>query len=304
MAKFFFFFYSLCVGFFSYLLIINGYLGQQIKKYVIFLSEIKFFNKFLFYTSLISTILLLIVIFSDPHININDFIDNTYNGISLFSSEGASGSNIPSLTDNTLNINTPHINVSASQGAIQRLVAAGSTAAGLSAGVKLAQSFPTAPGKAAALVGSVALAHAAPITATKIGNVVNPTNSPTGGNNNTSGTNNYIQNNNLLENPHNTSVDPEFPMNLLPDLDTYANLELIFLFFILNAALSTFLINKNIDFTKYIPKNKIGKLIEFLLARYIKIWYTSNVFIFSLSWVCLFICVFISKICLYFLLQI
>jgi hypothetical protein len=300
----------------------NGYLGEKVKQYVIFLLKINFFNKFTFLISLIFIIIFFIILFKSQIII---YDDTTYNGINWFSNEGGGGpsnlggntnisaNNTTSVKDNNVNINTPNINVSISQNSVQRLATTVTTAAGLKAGVRLAQSMPTVPGKAAALVGTTALAQVMNITATKINNSINSSKTQTGGNNNTGSTSNYLQNNNFLggssdhKHYHEINKNQEFPMNLLPDLETYTSLELMFLFFILNSALSTYLVNKKINFSKYIPSRisnkKIGKFIEYALERYIKIWYSSNVFVFILSWICLLICILVSKLCLFYLLS-
>ena len=313
------FLYSLFIGFISYLVIINLYLGKQIKDILIYLCKINFFNKFAFYTSLVSIIIFFLYLF-ESRLSIN-FIESFNTGITYFSSEGGSGSNInvplnnsSSITAatennlNNLNINAPPVKISVPQNTIQVLATTAATATGLGAGVKFAQQMPTIAGKAAALIGTVGLAHAANITAQKINSSVNSSTSNTENNNNTDSTDstskyvqNYLEQPNNIKNSNQVNTESEFPMNLLPDLETYTNLELMFLFFILNSAISTVIMNKNIDFKKYLPNNKIGKFIEYFLLRYIKIWYTSNIFVFTLSWVCLLICILISKICLYYL---
>lgn len=63
------------------------------------------------------------------------------------------------LSGNNLHVNSPNINISISDKTIEKTLNTLSTGVGLSAGTKLASQLPSPIGKAAAIVGTVGLAH-------------------------------------------------------------------------------------------------------------------------------------------------
>lgn len=62
----------------------------------------------------------------------------------------------------------------------------------------------------------------------------------------------------------------DFPLNLLPEINQLATAELMFLIIILNVFIVKYIIT--LDYNKYIPNNKIGKILKLLINRYIIIW--------------------------------
>jgi hypothetical protein len=76
-------------------------------------------------------------------------------------------------------------------------------------------------------------------------------------------------------------------MNLLLDVSTLINLEIIGLFLILNTFLSTLLKDKKLN--KYIPENKIGKVLNFFIQRILLFGLLLVFFLFILN---LFICMY------------
>lgn len=85
----------------------------------------------------------------------------------------------------------------------------------------------------------------------------------------------YVLNNDSTEslnnNLNNTSVISdrinEFPLSLIPEINQLATAELMFLFIILNIFIVKYI--TSIDFNKYIPNNKVGNILKFLITRYI-----------------------------------
>jgi len=75
----------------------------------------------------------------------------------------------------------------------------------------------------------------------------------------------------------------------------------MFLFIILNIFIVKYI--TTLDYNKYIPKNKLGKILKLLINRYIIIWSKSVQLLLIVSWFGLFICVIGSKIFLYYVLN-
>lgn len=63
---------------------------------------------------------------------------------------------------------------------------------------------------------------------------------------------------------------PQYPLSILFELNRLINIEIIFMFMLINI----FIIKKlnQIDFKIYIPNNKLGKIIGYIINRYIKTW--------------------------------
>lgn len=95
------------------------------------------------------------------------------------------------------------------------------------------------------------------------------------------------------------SLYPEFPLNLLVEMNQLVNLELVFLSILFNV----FIVNTitQINYSKYIPNNKLGRILNFFISRYIIIWSKSKLFLIIVSLIGLFSCVILSKICFYFI---
>lgn len=82
----------------------------------------------------------------------------------------------------------------------------------------------------------------------------------------------------------------QFPLNLVQDMVVINTSAILFLFIILNVYIAITIKDSNINIFNYLPKwldpsvNKLGKLIQFFLNRYIRIWYGSRKFILIVSW--------------------
>ena len=95
----------------------------------------------------------------------------------------------------------------------------------------------------------------------------------------------------------------KFPLNLIPDLNVYIDVEIIFLIILCNVLFTSYLLEKNINFDKYIKNESINKWVKLLYNRYLRIWSTSKWVLIVWSLICLIICVLISKIILITLLS-
>lgn len=104
---------------------------------------------------------------------------------------------------------------------------------------------------------------------------------------------NYIQNNS-----NNNFYDFKKMYDYLIEFNYFS---FIFTFIILNIYIAIYL--TKIDLNKYLDpnsKNKLIKLLRYLINRYINLYKSTN-FLFIFSWICLFISLLMSKLCLFFL---
>lgn len=62
---------------------------------------------------------------------------------------------------------------------------------------------------------------------------------------------------------------PDFPLNILIDINGLNNIILFFLFIIINTHLADYILKFN--YKQYIPNNKFGKVLEFFINRYINL---------------------------------
>lgn len=93
---------------------------------------------------------------------------------------------------------------------------------------------------------------------------------------------------------------PNFSLNLLPEMDKLVNAEILLLSIFLNMFIASQIIK--IDYSKYLPDNKLGNILKTLIIRYIKVWSKSQNIMLIICWVILLICVMFSKFCLYHIL--
>lgn len=208
-----------------------------------------------------------------PHINLNPSISGQVN-------------------DNTVNVNTPVFNFSMSKEGTNNLAAAASSAGGASVGLKVAKSVSGSP--ALKIAGGLGYMGAVQIGTAIMFKILS--------NNNDSDDNTTKFLPKLFNDDISTVLNdkyPNFPLNLLSEMNRLVNVEILFLMIMLNI----FIVNKliSIDYVSYLPKNKLGHFLEKAITRYIKIWSKSSIFLIILSWVSLFSCVLLSKICFIFI---
>ena len=207
----------------------------------------------------------------------------------------------------TVNVNNPNFNVSVPASSLNNFAAAASVSGGGALALKVAQQVPGDPGvKIAAGAATWVAAQSATVGMAKILNANDPNANTTtkifikslylSNNNTTKNLNNNLNNISVIN-----KIFNDFPLNLIPKINQLATAKLMFLFIILNIFVVKYLIT--VDYNKYIPNNKIGKILNFFITRYISIWSKSINLLLIISWSGLFICVISSKIFLYYVLN-
>ena len=98
-----------------------------------------------------------------------------------------------------------------------------------------------------------------------------------------------------------SSLYPNYPLNLLHDINTLVNSELLIVVILINMFVVQYILTQ--DYTKYIPDNKFGRFVNFFLSRYIKVYSQSNKFIIGFCVLNLIVCIFFSKLFLYFIMN-
>jgi len=194
----------------------------------------------------------------------------------------------------TVNLNTPRFNISMSlkREGVNNLAAAASSAGGAGIGLKVAKYVGGPPMlKLGAGLGTMLAVQG---TSTIMSKILNANNKEDG--------NKYISD--LLSNTDSKILNDkytEFPLNLLPEMNTLVNVQLLFIIILLNIFIVNIL--TTIDYSKYIPNNKLGKLLLFIIERYIKLWGKSKKFLMIISYLNLFLCIIILKICFYYIIN-
>ena len=117
---------------------------------------------------------------------------------------------------------------------------------------------------------------------------------------NNSGNNlvNHFVNNN---NNNNSNILDDYPLNLLVEVNLLLYAAILFLFVFFNIYLSNYL--TQVNYSKYLPNNRIGNFFYIFINRYIKIWKKSREFLLILSWIFLFISIVISKLYIFIILN-
>lgn len=183
-----------------------------------------------------------------------------YNIISYLN-DSDSDRNISVGSGATVNINNPRINTSISEKSINTIAAAISSAGGAGIGFKVAQYVGGPPfAKIAAGLGTMIVIQGTTAIMTRILN------------NNTNSGNNIRQNLvyfSLTSENNNINSLNDYPLNLLPDINLLLYGALLFIYIILNIYISKYLLSLN--YNKFIPNNNFGKILSFLINRYLKI---------------------------------
>lgn len=209
--------------------------------------------------------------------------NNTPNQSSNNSNVNVNSTVTGTVNDGTLSINTPQIHLKIPSEGVNSMAAAASSAGGAAMGFKVAQLISGPPAmKIAAELGVLAGIQASTALMSKVLNSSN--------NNSNSKYNSYIGN--LFSNSNSDLLNnkfPDFPLNLLIEVNKLIDVELLFLIIILNIHIVKYL--KQIDYNKYLPNNKFGKYLSIILNRYIYLWNISSNFILVISWIMLFFCV-------------
>jgi hypothetical protein len=205
------------------------------------------------------------------------------------SSDEVSINNKVKIENPNLNLNNPNINVE-----IPGVLPAILGGVAIKAGLELSKHVPTIGGKIAVTAATAEIVAGVTSLGQKSGTNVADTVSKAD-----SGTslNKIFSDLNLdftFSKGKLTGLD-DYPLNLIRDMLVINSSAILFLFLILNVYIAITIKNNNINIFNYLPKyfdpnvNKLGKLIQYLLNRYIRIWYESRKFILIFSWCMLLI---------------
>jgi len=169
--------------------------------------------------------------------------------------------NIPEVNvgeNATVNVNNPRF--SASFNSMDRVAAAISATGGASAGLGVAKYIGgTSVQKAAAGIGTMVGIQATTYIMSYF------LNSGLSNNNNV----NKLIDLMVISNNNTNSVLNNYPLGALSQVNTLLALSILFLYLIGSIYVGRYVVK--INYTKYFPNNKIGKVLDFLLSRYIKL---------------------------------
>lgn len=288
-----------CLAFFSDYLIRKNFFGNQIKMYYFKFLEWSYSSKFIFIFLILFSIFTCLSYLGFNLISLNPSLSweldfNSY----MLGDNNSSNSNVinTSIEDNTVNINNPNVNLnvsSSSAKAINNLAGVLSATGGATLGYNVAKSIPGSPAVKLGLgLGTMGAVQA---TGLVIGKYLNSQSTSTISKDNK--LINDIVTNGIAENKFD-----EYPLNLLPELNTLINVEMIVMSVIFNLFLANFI--SNIDFNKYISnESKLGKICHILIKRYIRIWNKTSKGLMIYSWVLLFFCILVTKVIMSLIIQ-
>ena len=266
--------------------IINDYLGSKAKKWYLYLRN----SSYIYIKIVLSIIFFTIFHFLNLplfDINFHDILD-----ISLDMADKDQGINANIGTNSTVNINNPNISGKFSKQGINNVAAAISSAGGATVGLKTAQYVGGTPTtKLAVGLGMMLVVQGTTAGMSKILNY----NKSNYGNKLV----NHLTNDGVGNNDNNILND--YPLNLLVEVDLLLYAAILFLFIFINVYLANKL--TQINYTQYLPKNRIGSLLNMFINRYINIWNKSKEFLLIISWMLLFISILLSKLYIYIILN-
>ena len=311
-------FYAL--GIYSDYIIMNNYLGNKITKIYLKFLQFSYFTKYFIIFILIFTILSILTVLglnlcvidvSHLYLKILDSIyyfivegnpnnpidTNIYNGITIIYNKVQSYV-MSGGTDNVnkfnIMVNTPYFSVETNSTEIKKglnlLATATSVTCGLTAAYQIAKFVPGTSIKKLA-VGAIAYI-AVQATTTVLSIVLDDS---TVNNKSTKLLSNFT-------NPNRPEINfDEFPLNLLPEVDTLISAEILLMSILFNVFVSNYI--SKIDFSKYISQDtKIGKILHIILNRYLKIWSNTRKLLIIYSWVMLMFCILVTKFSMFYVL--
>jgi len=282
------YFASFCFAILLDHLIVNNYLGISFKN-----RYLSFRNNSYLYINLILFIVFLIIYYFFFNLTLFDVNITDINDLIFNMSDKNDSTNISTNigTNSTVNIHDPKFNATVGDRGINNIAAALSAAGGASIGLKVAQHIGGTPSaKLAAGLATMAIVQAGTGIMSKILN-----------SNNNNIVNKLVSNFIFPKNSNSDTILNNYPLNLLEDVNLLLYAALLFLIVIFNIYLVNYIIKK--DFNKYLPKNKLGKILNTLINRYINIWSKTTNFFLIFCYVLLFISVLLSKICLYIIIK-
>ena len=204
--------------------------------------------------------------------------------------------NLNSVNNPNLYINTPNLSVSIPTGALNNIAASLSATGGAAAAVKLALKIPGHPAARAITGAGVFLGVQATTHA-----MINLLNSY----NNSNDSNNYIGSDisTLFEKEKVLEQYSEYPLNLLPDINTFINVEILciilLLYFYIFKLVIDYLNKKSFNFTN----KRIEKIVLFIQNRYTTLWSKAQKIYNIILLILLIHCIIMSKICMYYILN-
>jgi hypothetical protein len=220
---------------------------------------------------------------------INNYIDINYK-IILFNFDDLV--NLSNNEYNVINNNTTNINTFDIDKTIEHVPRAIATYGAYKAGISVAKNIPNIGTKALVIASIGALSDGSVTFGSIIGEEL--------ANRVFKDKNNFIQ---FFNNSNNINLDL-FPYNLLFTMLTINISCLSFLFIIINIFIVDYIKNKNLlnYLPNFIKKHKIYSIIEFLYNRYLKLWSISKKPILIISFIGLFIGLFIIQLGFYIIL--
>ena len=87
----------------------------------------------------------------------------------------------------------------------------------------------------------------------------------------------------------------------MTDVDKLITIEFLCLSIIVNIFIVDYL--SKIDYSKYIPNNKLGNILNKFITRYVNLWSKSKTILIVINFILLYISVFMSKYCLIIILN-
>jgi len=309
------------------MLIKSNYLGNWVLEKYLYFCRFSYFTMYILFFIISLFIFIILSYFhvgflSEMEVYIN-IIDGQYytgdgeaGGIdNLSNKNNKSSGEIANSIDSKIGVVNVDNNFSAPNGTVQlgvekaifkvpveginNIVAAGSSAGGAALGVKTAQLVGGSPMiKAAAGLGVMAAVQTTTFVMSKALN----SNSNSNKNPKDPNVNNFIGD--LLNNSDSKLLADkytEFPLNLLTDMNTLVNLEILVLILLIYVFIGQLI--TNVEFEKYLPNNRLGKLLLLLLNRYKIVWSTSKNLVLVSCIIISIICVFTLKLGFYFILN-
>ena len=208
--------------------------------------------------------------------------------------------NLNSVNNPNFTINSPNLSVSIPTGALNNIAASLSATGGAAAAVKLALKIPGHP--AARSITGAGVFLGVQSTTHAMSNLLNS-------NNNSNDSNNYIGSDLstlrtlCLEKEKVLEQYSEYPLNLLPDINTFINVEILciilLLYFYIFKLVIDYLNKKSFNFTN----KRIEKIVLFIQNRYTTLWSKAQKIYNIILLVLLIHCIIMSKICMYYILN-
>lgn len=289
-------------------LIVDVILETYFKDTKFYHKYTQFFNRYDFFTlcfilfvvifilitlfNFIFDITIVKVYFETYDINLIDYATSENSGVS-----GNSSKNETILSDNkvenTVNINGAHVTISVPVKGLNNIAAAASSSGGAALAYKIGRRIAGPP--ALKIIGGLAVMGGVQIgtafTASALNHITGEETINNSSDNNQVNKYIFLLINNYTSKGVNFMNDgfgdllikkySEYPLSMLFELNRLINIEIIFMFMLLNI----FVIKKiiHIDFKSYLPNNKPGQIIEYVINRYIKTWSNISKYIIYLA---------------------